>query len=301
MKKNVEKIDITFGIPMYNSEKYIGHLLDCFKKNSCFKYEILIIDDGSTDNGVEICKKYDELNIRLIIQKNSGVSATRNKIIKYANGEWITFIDSDDLIIFNSYEKALKELIKSKCDFLINSKNHIDLPILIQEEIINSPCMKIYNLELLRKNNILFNEKISLGEDLIFNLKYYKICKNICFYNKNMYIYQNINNNSLTAKYRKNKFEELMMVNEICKKMFNDQKIINALEYIRIKNCFSCIKSEVFFNKDDDLNDYVHKLKKYTKMEFKLLNNIRNTIVYYLWYLLPSNLLIFISKKIRKR
>lgn len=296
-KKNDEHINITFGIPMYNSEKYIGSLLDCFQKSKMFNYEILIINDGSTDNSVSKCLEKKNLPIRIINQKNSGVSASRNKIIKEAKGDYIAFIDSDDLIFFAEYECALMKLIKEDSDFLIPSKN-MKLTELIEKEVINSP-IKIYKAQLLKENEILFDKEISIGEDLLFNLNCYNNSISISFYDNEIYNYRKINNNSLTTRYRSNKFEELMYVYEKCNNIFYDKKIKKSLEYIRIKNSFSCLKSEIFYNKKNkfELKKYIKKIKHYKKFRLIILNTIKANCMYYMWYLLPSSLLIFLVKK----
>ena len=293
-------VKLTFGIPMYNSEKYILNLLNCFDSNfNDFNYEILIIDDGSEDNSFEICNNIKNPNLRIIKKKNGGVSSARNEIIEKAKGQWITFIDSDDLILFDSYINAFNMLVHKNSDFLINSKDY-SLIDLIEKEIINSPCMKFYNTNILRKNKIKFKEDISIGEDLMFNLQYYKFAKNICFYNKKMYIYRKVNNNSLTLKYRNNKFDELMRVNNMCKELFNNKKILKSFEYIRIKNCISCIKSELIFDKVENIEEYINKLKKYSKKKYFILNNIKTTLIYYGWYILPNFLIILLIRKIIK-
>ena len=130
-------MDLTFGIPIYNGEKYIEDLLNCFKKCDDLNYEILIVNDGSTDNSVEICKRYTELNIRIINQKNGGVSKARDAIIENTNSKWLTFVDVDDLIIFDSYVEAYKELLNGDYDFLINCEKEYDLHELIRTTIIN--------------------------------------------------------------------------------------------------------------------------------------------------------------------
>ena len=290
-------IDITFGIPIFNSEKYIGEMLDCFSTSKDFKYEILIVNDGSTDNSVEICSKKRNSNIRIINQNNQGVSQARNKIIQEAHGKYLTFVDSDDLIHFDQYLKAYQIIEVEQSDLFIPSKKY-ELNELIEKEIINSPCMKIYNTKLLRDKKILFDKNISLGEDLLFNLKYYNICSKISFYNLDMYIYRSVNTNSLTQKYRKNKFEELMRVNEECKKMYNNKKIVNSLEYIRIKNNFSCLKSELINNRNgkDEIYRYIQKIRKYKIFRIKKLNTLKTSFIYYIWYLFPKYFLICLVK-----
>lgn len=294
MKKEVI---ITFGIPMYNSEMYIKELLDCFDHDCEISYEILILNDGSKDNSENICRNYNNKNIRLINEKNSGVSVARNNIIKNALGKYLTFIDSDDLIDFKKYIDMVNEAQKNNYDLLINIPNNIkkkSIDYLIEKEIINSPCMKIYNTKLLRDNKILFDKNINLGEDLIFNIKYFKTIKNIGFYYGNIYNYRKINMSSLTIKYRKEKFETLMSVNNICRLLLNSKKINKAFEYIRIKNCFSCIKTE---KNNKSLNyEYIKKLKKYKKREYLFLNSIKSTIIYNAWYILPSRIIYLFFK-----
>ena len=287
-----DRIDITFGIPMYNSEKYIGSLLECFRKSNVFNYEILIVNDGSTDNSESICLKKKELPIRIISQENSGVSTARNKIIKEANGKYIAFIDSDDLIYFDEYEKALMKMIEEEADLLI-AGNRYSISKLIEKEIINSPH-KIYRTQLLRDRKIFFNKNISLGEDLLFNLDYYNNCISICFYEREIYNYRQVNTSSLTAKYRNNKFEELMFVYEKCNNMFSEKKVKKALEYIRIKNCFSCLKSELYYKKKhkEEITKYIKKLRSYKKFNFTILNSVKANFIYYIWYLSPRWLLV---------
>lgn len=295
----IKDVDITFGIPMYNAEPYIGELLRCFDINSNVNYEILIVDDGSTDKSFEICEELRNPKLRVIRKKNQGVSLARNQIIENAKGKWITFIDADDLIVFNSYIEAFNLLVDGDFEFLINSKK-FDLSELIEREIINSPCMKFYNSEILRKNGIVFRKEVSIGEDLIFNLEYYRCVKKILFYNKELYKYRKINNNSLTSKYRKNKFEELMHVNEICKDMFDDVKIMKSFEYIRIKNCFSCIKSHLYFENVKDVCTLIARMKQYSKKKYLILNNHRTSLVYLAWYMFPNAFLAWLVKWILK-
>ena len=85
-------------IPMYNSEKYITKCIDSIIESKCNSYEIIIIDDNSTDNSVELCRKYNNKNIKIITNVGSGVSSARNTGIKESIGEYIIFIDSDDYI-----------------------------------------------------------------------------------------------------------------------------------------------------------------------------------------------------------
>lgn len=83
-------------IPLYNKEKYIAETLNSVLNQSFNKFEVIIVNDGSTDNSARVVEGYNDNRIRLIEQKNSGVSAARNKGIKEARYDWIAFLDADD-------------------------------------------------------------------------------------------------------------------------------------------------------------------------------------------------------------
>ena len=95
-----DKNRVSIIIPIYNVEGYISECIDSVLAQVISPYEIILIDDGSTDHTYDICKLYEKKydNINLIYQENQGVAAARNRGIEEANGDWILFIDSDDII-----------------------------------------------------------------------------------------------------------------------------------------------------------------------------------------------------------
>ena len=107
---------ISIIIPMYNAEKFIGRLLNCLKEQTYKNLEIIIVNDGSTDNSLEIAKKYkkEDKRINIVDIENNGVGNARNVGIKGATGRYITFLDADDYIEHNMYEKIIKNG-RNKC------------------------------------------------------------------------------------------------------------------------------------------------------------------------------------------
>ena len=87
-------------IAVYNKEKYIGQTIESILKQKYENYELILIDDGSTDSSYEICKEYANKNkkIRFLHHKNEGVSVTRNRGLQVAKGEYVLFVDADDLL-----------------------------------------------------------------------------------------------------------------------------------------------------------------------------------------------------------
>ena len=118
-------IDISILMPVYNAEKYLNETIDTIKNQSFSNWELIIVDDGSIDNSKEICTKLmnDDKRIKYIFQENLGVSHTRNVALENAQGKYIVFVDSDDLIhedylkiLINSIEKNNSDI--SVCNFI---------------------------------------------------------------------------------------------------------------------------------------------------------------------------------------
>ena len=181
-------------IPSYNSEEYIEKCIQsCLNQNlQSSQYEILVIDDGSTDNSADIIKSLQEVHSHIIlIQKNNGgVSSARNLGIKAAKGEYIIFVDSDDTIAENSLGKIFEELNSTSNELLIlNSiifKNliriqeaykfpkHLSEKTLSGKELFNnhylrgSVCGVVFKKEFLQENQLKFSESVKNGEDTLF-------------------------------------------------------------------------------------------------------------------------------------
>ena len=116
---------ISVIIPTYNRKKYIKRAIDSVIRQSYKPFEIIVIDDGSTDGTYELIKKsYSSSQISLEKQINNGVSSARNKGVKLANGDWIAFLDSDDEWFENKLELQVREIKKSKT-FMICHTNEI--------------------------------------------------------------------------------------------------------------------------------------------------------------------------------
>ena len=103
-------VAISVIIPVYNVEKYLGRCLDSVVNQTFTDIEIICINDGSSDNSLEILKRYAQRDrrIKIFTQENSGLSASRNVGMKYASGDYIYFIDSDDYLVKTAFEELYK-------------------------------------------------------------------------------------------------------------------------------------------------------------------------------------------------
>ncbi len=119
---------ISIVIPVYNAEKYLEKTMNAIIGQTIFnKLQVILVNDGSIDGSYSICKKYSDVypNISLLNQTNLGVSEARNRGIENASGKYITFLDSDDLIEYDLYEKELKLIQENNADIAVVDFNKI--------------------------------------------------------------------------------------------------------------------------------------------------------------------------------
>lgn len=208
-------VDVSVVVPVYNTDKYLKEAIDSIIGQSLKNIEIILIDDGSTDNSGVICDEYAKLDNRIKVfhQKNSGASKARNIGLKIAQGRYIIFLDSDDIFSLNLLENMYNRAISTEADVTICRENLFsanELPYklkwdyndtLIPKEktfsaqlynkyILNFcvlwPWDKLYKREFLLENNILFptNRQIQGSEDLAFVAITLVLAKNITFLNE---------------------------------------------------------------------------------------------------------------------
>lgn len=215
---------ISIIIPLYNKEKYIINTLNSIKNQTYKNYEIIIIDDGSTDNSIKIINNYSKINpninFKIIRQSNNGVSSARNKGIKNAIGEYIFFIDGDDIIDKNCLKKLVENIQKNNVDMvvcgykilrdgeIIEKSDDVEinkyiskhfLMKLIKRDICIYMGNALYKRTIIEKNNIKFNSKYKYAEDKIFIYNYILNCANI-YLEKNRYFTYLYNESSVTMK-----------------------------------------------------------------------------------------------------
>ena len=168
---------ISIIVPVYNVEKYLNRCIDSILNQTFDDFELILIDDGSTDKSGEICDKYmkDDSRVKVIHQKNSGPSYARNMGLNLANGDYIGFVDSDDWIDVNMYEHLYLSCLNEHSEMSIIGIREVNESNVCLSEYIPSninlseilkrayPCNKLFKKELFE------NEKFVLGryyEDL---------------------------------------------------------------------------------------------------------------------------------------
>ena len=124
------KIDISIIVPIYNAEKYLKRCIDSLINQTKKELELILINDGSSDNSEKIIKSYKDDRIKYFSNKNQGIGKTRNFGITKANGKYIMFCDSDDYYELNTCEEFYKKAEQEKldlviCDFFIETDKGI--------------------------------------------------------------------------------------------------------------------------------------------------------------------------------
>ncbi len=222
----VKSILISVIVPVYNAESYIERCINSLLKQSLKKIEIIAINDGSADNSLAILQSLAQTDIRLrvINQENQGVSMTRNKGIELARGEYIGFVDADDYIEPDMYEKLYREAIKHHCDVVVSNVydetpakkvislnfksgkfeiDHSRMDEELKEHIFkfgHAVWHKIYRRQLIVTEQIKFYSYSEVSsEDMLFNLLVLSRVNSIYYLNEPLYHYVN-NEQSLTKR-----------------------------------------------------------------------------------------------------
>ena len=201
-------IYISFIVPCYNAAKYLTQLITSVQKQTINDWELLLIDDGSTDNTHEIVNQFlNDTRIHYIYQKNSGVSSARNHGLQEAKGQYITCIDADDWIETNFIETFKKvnlaninicgyrevysnNKIKTECS---PSFKYSNLPLdtyIVRNSYFRTPWGVVFENNFITQNQLKFCEDLSWGEDTIFLLEATIKAQTICFIPNILYNYR---------------------------------------------------------------------------------------------------------------
>lgn len=182
--------DISVIVPIYNAEKYLSRCIDSILSQTFENFELLLIDDGSTDKSGVICDKYAEIDSRIEVfhKLNGGVSSARNLGLENAQGKWIIFIDSDDWVQnslwHDCYNSEVDLIITSFVDIRGDNNTILSNSILLNvdvgkylqskigENIFRGPIAKLFKRDIINKNKLRFDDKIKLGEDTLFVRQY---------------------------------------------------------------------------------------------------------------------------------
>lgn len=296
---------VSVVIPVYNGSRYLKKLYKSLSSQSFEKFEVLFINDGSTDNSLEILKTIEKSDSRVKVcsQVNKGICAARNCGIRNASGKYIIFLDQDDGIENDLIENYVKAMENNDVDMAVFGKAHYyivdgktkkivyetfeneivkDLK-KICEYILNVDNKKrlftiwncIYKTRILKKYNIHFDEHFRHGdEDGMFNTEYALKCRGIVFSNRSFYHYYLRKGYSTISKYNKNLITDfLYYIQKLCR-LTQDIEDEGLREYVKlyILRFYSNVYKRYcrFHNKYSEKKLFVAKIRESPDFKYAL-------------------------------
>lgn len=314
--KNKYKISII--VPVYNTEKYIERCINSILKQEFKEYQLIIINDGSSDDSEKLILKMIKGLSNVVYKKikNSGVAHARNFGLKYVEGEYVAFVDSDDFIDQKMFKKLYKLANSEKCDVVscaykkiykdsfkeIHPKNIkcYGKSLVESKDILlnTNPYItnKLFKASLLFDNNVTFDEDLRIFEDLLFCYKLLLVANKICFIDECLYNYNCLNDNSLTKLFSEKMFDVFKALDRLIEFYRNrfGNDFDDVLEYTAVKHIMLRF-GEVSKNKKLK-KEYINKSYEYLHNNFKNYKKCsyfkgksgfvrKNKILYKIYYL----------------
>lgn len=259
-------------VPVFNTEKYLNCCIQSIVNQTYKALEIILVNDGSTDKSLSICEDYalkDE-RVKVINKIGGGVSSARNAGLNIASGELVCFFDSDDWVEADFIEKLCVRLgdndiciggyisdTYDENESLIKTRNvllnidYIDDQFPLDDysklfALSMSLYNKVYNLKLIQENNLRFDERVSFGEDGLFNTDFFLLTQKICFLHYAGYHYIRRKKESLSTKFYEDflgiKFRALKRRCELLLYWGLNEEKINRFKY---DSYFNIVWSEI--------------------------------------------------------
>lgn len=240
MKKDEHLISVI--VPSFNVEEYLSVCLLSIINQTYKNLEIILVNDGSTDTTGKICDKYAsrDKRIKVIHRLNSGVSGARNTGLLVATGDYITFVDADDILPKKAIQQLAQIAEQSNADCItgalqtfidetaVDSDQNTDTyavelvdrdsaleQLLYQKRIINGPVAKLYKASLLK--NMEFKVGITVAEDLYFNYQVLKKVKSVAMTNSTVYLYRLRDGSAMRRAFNKERMDGLYIAELILK------------------------------------------------------------------------------------
>lgn len=257
METVVNKPKVSVIVPIYNVEKYLRRCLESLVNQTLKEIEIILVDDESPDNSEEIYQEYiaKDNRLKLVQKKNGGLGLARNSGLEIATGEFIAYIDSDDYVDLNMFNKLYETAKENNLDTVYCGYNNLDddlkvhsfsevdkLTVFNTKDDVNSVLLDmiackpssplerkyrmsvwhaIYSRDLIESNKIRFcSERQFISEDIIYHIDYLSKAERIAFIPDSFYYYC-YNEDSLTKTFREDRFEKSVILHQELLRRFN--------------------------------------------------------------------------------
>lgn len=299
-------------MPVYNAEKYIDNSIQSILNQTFGDFELIIIDDGSSDDSKKICAKYASNDSRIILKQTMnhlGVANVRNEGLKWVRGEYLTFVDADDWIDTNifqyAYERIQKkfpDIVKYGCmeeyfdvhdrkvgekkvimpEIYISNQTKIRQMIIDLEQLplFGYVCNGFYSMKLIKLHHLKFDVKLKVNEDFSFNLQYFNYVKTMDCLSLASYHYAKRISNSLSTKknddyykFHMFKIEKILLAYKSWGLL--DSQITKKIFWLYTRCVYStiCRKMQYYENYPEALHDVYHS-SLYRKFQSIVFTNM---------------------------
>ena len=308
----MDNFKVSVIVPVYNLSQYIGSTLDSIINQDFKSFELIVIDDGSTDDSLEVINdklSKSLISYKIIHQENSGVSSARNRGLIEARGEYIVFVDGDDYITGNHLSElyngesdfSLIQLVKKEGDML-STPHHYSKTIIPCDDLIKMElnmeipfnfCQLMYKTSIIKDNNLQFNTDAVYGEDTEFALKALAFGDDIAISNEITYYYIQRQDSAIrTTDFRR--FELINILENLAEfyKKLGKNDLADLIITSRIPKAIFGNMNYFFYNnydfdeviskmKEQDLFNKMSKFKGDKKFAYKIKLFLLNPKLYY--------------------
>lgn len=259
---------VSISVPVYNAEKYLRQCLDSLVNQTLQNIEIIIVNDGSTDSSVTICREYADKDsrIKLICKENGGLASARQIALEVANGDYFCACDADDWAELTMYEKLYRKAVESEadvvmCDYISEYGDGVakefcygrDIPHdneQVIDEVLNGqfPCPvwnKLFKREIFEKYNLSWEPGINMGEDFLMSLKVLQHPVKLVYLPECLYHYRRMpGEDSYTNKVTLDSYNQMLRIQDWIENSFNRQEYEKGIGHYLINIAFAGLRVE---------------------------------------------------------
>lgn len=266
-------------VPVYNAEESIEKCVKSILDNGYQALELILVNDGSLDNSGSICDKLanDDSRIKVFHKENGGVGAARNDGISLATGKYLAFVDADDTVSKDMYEKMVGTAEKYSADCVVCSivniypsyehkeshifgnqiiAGHADVhqrivvPLITpghtDASLMQSPCNKLYRNSLVQKHELKFSH-LPYAEDWLFNIEFFMNSAVVAFVNEFFYFYDRKTEGSLSKSWRKDSFQNTVWIQNKLAQLFPERYSHEDLDIGILGIQVECLRNYVYY------------------------------------------------------
>lgn len=246
---------VSIGVPIYNQEKLLIRCLESLVSQSLADIEIILVNDGSTDSSLQICREYAKKDKRIVVidKKNEGLASARQAALEASTGEFFAACDSDDWVELDMYEELYNKARQEQVDLVLcnyfenyadgrarevifrpTSLNNEDVLIgVLTQKFPHSMWTKLVRMEVFRKYNLSWIKGINLSEDAVMSIQIARHPVSYAYLEKTLYHYwKDSMSSSYTSKISQKSYEELISANIFISQLFPEERY-NSILFFR--------------------------------------------------------------------